>query len=99
MHELVAGGITDGALAWAARNELAARALRPALAMQGDLHAQRLLVGELLEDVRGGRTRAHDDLDLMSTLRVPEFLAALFEILEKMYPLGWRYTKIRAGCT
>lgn len=58
------------------------------LAVEGDVDAQRLLVGELLEDVRAGRTQPRDELDWMSTLRAPEFLEALFEILESVYPSG-----------
>ena len=86
MQRLVAGGVTNGARGWAARDEVAARALRPMLALEGDLAAQRLLVGELLEDVRASRPHPHDELGWMSVLDAPEFLAALFEILERAYP-------------
>jgi hypothetical protein len=86
MQRLAAGGVTPGALAWAARDEVAARALRPMLAVDGDLGAQRLLVGELLEDIRAGRAQQPDELGWMSMLRAPEFLAALFEILERVFP-------------
>ena len=53
MQRLVAHGGTDAAYGWAARDDVAA-ALRPMLAMEGDVAVQRLLVGELLENVRGG---------------------------------------------
>lgn len=86
MQRLVAGGVTRGARTWAARDELAARALAPMLAVEDDVAAQQLLVGDLLEDVRAGRARPRDELGWMSSLRAPEFLAALFEILERMYP-------------
>ena len=86
MQRLVAGGVTHGARAWGARNEVAARALRPMLAVEGDIRAQRLLVGDLLEDVRAGRAQPRDELGWMSMLRAPEFLVALFEILERVYP-------------
>ena len=37
---------------------------------------------ELLEDVRAERSQPRDELGWMSMLRAPEFLEALFEILE-----------------
>jgi hypothetical protein len=86
MQRLVAGGPTEEVRAWAARDEVAKRALRPMLAVEGDLDEQRLLVDELLEDVRAGRTQAPDEVGWMSMLRAPEFLEALFEILETVYP-------------
>jgi SIR2-like domain len=85
MQRLVAGGITDGALAWAARDEIAAKALRPMLAVEGDVEAQRVLVGDLLEAVQTGRTQLRDELGWMSMLLSPEFLEPLFEILETAY--------------
>jgi hypothetical protein len=86
IQQLVATRITDGARAWAARDAVAARALRPMLGAAGDIEAQRLLIGELLQDVRAGRGQAPDELGWMSMLRMPEFLEALFEILEAVYP-------------
>jgi SIR2-like domain len=86
MQRLVAGGITPGTHAWAARDKVAARAVRPMLAVEGELEAQRLLLLDLLEDVRSGRAQAPDELGWMSMLRAPEFLEPLFEILERVYP-------------
>jgi SIR2-like domain/NACHT domain len=85
MQRLVAGGPTDGALAWAARDPIAARALRPLLALEGDIEAQRLLVHELREDTRVSRPWSRDELGWMSALREPEFLEPLFAILETTY--------------
>ena len=63
-------------LAWAARDEVAARALRPMLAVEGDLEAQRSLLSELLEDVRACDRQPSDELGWLSMLQAPEFLPA-----------------------
>jgi hypothetical protein len=97
MQRLVAGGTTEGALAWAARDEVAARALRPMRAVEGDIEAQRLLVDDLLTDIRRGHAQSRDELGWMSMLRAPEFLETLFEVLDTAYMSasdspspGWR---------
>ena len=79
------GGVSP-ARAWAERDGVAARALRPVLAAVGDLDAQRSLLDELVVDVRGGRAHPRDELAWMSNLRAPEFLETLFEILDLTYP-------------
>jgi hypothetical protein len=86
MQRLVAGGVTEGARAWAARDEVAARALRPMLAIEGDLDAQRRLVSDLLDSVISEPSELPDELGWMSMLRAEEFLEPLFEILGKIYP-------------
>ncbi len=98
MQRLVASGVTDGARAWATRDAVAGRALLPMLAVEGDLDAQRLLVGELLEDVRANRrTQPRDGLGWMSMLRAPEFLETLFDILEMLYPSAGEEPQPRGG--
>ncbi|MEA2192541.1 MAG: hypothetical protein QOI73_2662 [Solirubrobacteraceae bacterium] len=86
MQQLVSEGATPGARAWAERDEVATKALRPVLAAEGDVDAQRMLVRELVDDVRAERWKPRDELAWMSTLRSPEFLEPLFEILETVYP-------------
>jgi hypothetical protein len=86
MQRLAAGGITEAVRAWSARDEIAAHALRPMLALEGDLDAQRQLLDELLHAIRESPAQAGDGLGWMAALRAPEFLGALFEILETLYP-------------
>jgi hypothetical protein len=79
-------GNVSTARQWAERDAAAAQALRPTLAAEGDLDAQRSLLDELLADVRGGLAHPRDELAWMSNLRAPQFLGTLFEILDLTYP-------------
>jgi hypothetical protein len=79
------GGL-DTARVWAERDAAAASALRPRLAAGGDLDAQRVLLHELLDDIRGGIAHPRDELAWVSSVQAPEFLESLFEILNLTYP-------------
>jgi hypothetical protein len=86
VQRLIEHGGVSAAQAWGSRDAAAAIALRPTLATDGDPVAQRSLLHELLVDVRAGVAHPRDELAWMSSLRTPEFLETLFEILDLTYP-------------
>jgi len=82
---LIEDGRIEAVYALAAVSDEFARALRPLLAKEGDVDAQRPLLDELANELRAGKRPERHDLTWLESLDSEELLPQLFEILKLTY--------------